>query len=177
MPAQSSTDPDHRRPSRASVALAPISHFDLKRLPPLLRRAWYGLNQAFRQRIAHLDLTPDQFSILRWLSEGDPQGLTQRALTDLMASDPNTITSTLSRMEQAGLIARHPHELDRRAHRVRLQAMGRRTFAKARQIALELQEQVLAALPVARRANFLKELETIADACATVAERAAKRKT
>ena len=39
-----------------------------KRLPVLLRRAWYGLNQAFRQRIAHLDLTPDQFCILRWLS-------------------------------------------------------------------------------------------------------------
>src|ERR1043166_7463798 len=81
-----------------------------KRLPVLLRRAWYGLNQAFRQRIAHLDITPDQFSILRWLNEGDPRGLTQRTLTDLMASDPNTITSTLSRMEAAGLITRQPHE-------------------------------------------------------------------
>ena len=79
-----------------------------KRLPPLLRHAWYGLNQGFRQRIAHLELTPDQFSILRGLSEGDPEGLTQRAISDLMASDPNTITSTLSRMENAGLITRHP---------------------------------------------------------------------
>ena len=85
---------------------APIP--EIKRLPVLLRRAWYGLNQAFRQRVAPLGLTPDQFSILRWLSEGDPRGLTQRTLTDLMASDPNTITSTLSRMESAGLIARHP---------------------------------------------------------------------
>jgi DNA-binding MarR family transcriptional regulator len=90
----------------------------------LLRRAWYGLNQAFRQRIAHLKITPDQFSVLRWLSEGDPLGLTQRAITDLMASDPNTITSTLSRMEAGGLITRQPHERDRRAHRVRLEAPG-----------------------------------------------------
>ena len=30
-----------------------------KRLPVLLRRAWYGLNQAFRQRVAHLGITPD----------------------------------------------------------------------------------------------------------------------
>ena len=30
------------------------------RFPLLLRRAWYGLNQAFRRRIVHLGITPDQ---------------------------------------------------------------------------------------------------------------------
>jgi len=138
-----------------------------KRLPVLLRRAWYGLNQSFRQRIAHLALTPDQFSILRWLSEGDPQGLTQRALTDLMASDPNTITSTLARMEKAGLIARQPHEKDRRARRVKLRPAGRRTFEKGRKIAMDLQGCVLTALPAARREKFLEDLEAIAAACGT----------
>jgi len=147
-----------------------------KRLPVLLRRAWYGLNQAFRQRVAHLDLTPDQFSILRWLSEGDPRGLTQRTLTDLMASDPNTITSTLSRMEAAGLVARQPHETDRRAHRVQLQSLGRETFEAARRSAQELQEQVLASLPPAARATFLASLETVANACASATERPSGRK-
>ncbi len=148
-----------------------------KRLPVLLRRAWYGLNQAFRQRVAHLRLTPDQFSILRWLSEGDPQGLTQRTLTNLMASDPNTITSTLSRMEKNGLIAREPHERDRRAHRVKLQPAGRRTFEKARRVAMELQEQVLSVLPAGQRAAFLAELETIAESCAALLEKSpAKRR-
>ena len=150
-----------------------------KRLPVLLRRAWYGLNQAFRQRVAHLGVTPDQFSILRWLSEGDPQGLTQRAITDLMASDPNTITSTLVRMEKSGLIARQPHERDRRAHRVKLQPTGRRTFEKARKAAVELQEQVLTHLPAHRRDAFLDELAAIADACANALEKplAKKRRT
>ncbi len=142
-----------------------------KRLPVLLRRAWYGLNQAFRQRIAHLGLTPDQFSILRWLSEDDPAGITQRRLTDLMASDPNTITSTLSRMEKSGLIARKPHELDRRAHRVKLLPAGRSTFEQARTVAMQLQEQVLAVLPQNRRALFLNELASIADACAAAVEK------
>ena len=142
-----------------------------KRLPVLLRRAWYGLNQAFRQRIAHLDLTPDQFSILRWLSEGDPRGMTQRAITDLMASDPNTITSTLVRMEKGGLVARTPHERDRRAHRVKLQPAGRRIVARARKIAMGLQEQVLAGLPLDRREIFLTELATIADACANALDK------
>ena len=147
-----------------------------KRLPVLLRRAWYGLNQAFRQRVAHLELTPDQFSILRWLSEGDPQGLTQRALSDLMASDPNTITSTLVRMEKSGLIAREPHERDRRAHRVTLKPAGRRSFEKARKAAVELQEQVLSILPDHRRDAFLDELAAIADSCAIASEKPPARK-
>ncbi len=160
---------------RASAAARPQSN-GRKRLPPLLRRAWYGLNQALRQRIAHLEITPDQFSILRWLTEGNPQGLTQRALTDLMASDPNTITSTLTRMERAGLIVREPHEIDRRAHRVRLQPAGRHAFEKARQVAIKLQEQVLTALPRARRLKFLEDLEAIAETCNAASERSPKKR-
>ncbi len=156
-----------------SEPIPPIPPATPKRLPVLLRRAWYGLNQSFRQRIAHLGLTPDQFSILRWLSEGNTQGLTQRALSDLMASDPNTITSTLSRMEKAGLIARQPHEQDRRAHRVKLQPVGRRAFEKARTVAMDLQDQVLTALPATRRGKFLEELEAIAEACGTALEKSA----
>jgi DNA-binding MarR family transcriptional regulator len=127
----------------------------------LLRRAWYSLNQAFRQRIQHLAITPDQFSLLRWLSEGDPRGVTQRHLTKQMASDPNTITSTLSRMERAGLVSRHPHETDRRAHRVRLEAAGVRVFEEAREIAVALQTSILDAIPTARREQFLADLEAV----------------
>lgn len=155
-----------------SAATAPT----LRRMPPLLRRAWYALNQAFRQRVAHLGITPDQFSILRWLREGDPAGLTQRQITDLMASDPNTITSTLARMEKSGLITRKPHERDRRAHRVQIRAEGRRVFEQASVQALELQTQVLAALPSDRRECFLEELEIVADACAAALEKPAPKR-
>ncbi len=138
-----------------------------RRLPPLLRRAWYSLNQTFRHRIAHLGITPDQFSILRWLIEGDARGLTQQALTDLMASDPNTITSILRRMEIAGLISRHTHESDRRARRVRIKPEGRRVFRDALKTAAELQASILNALPGTRRQGFLRDLERIANACAS----------
>ncbi len=47
-----------------------------RRLPLLLRRAWYGLNKAFRRRIAHLRITPDQFTVMRTLLE--KEGITQR---------------------------------------------------------------------------------------------------
>lgn len=162
--------------SDAAPSSESLTNAALKRLPVLLRRAWYGLNQAFRHRISPLGLTPDQFSILRWLSEGDPQGLTQRTLTDLMASDPNTITSTLARMEKSRLVTRVQHEHDKRANRVRLQPAGKRAFEKGRKLAMELQESVLEVLPATRRIKFLEELETIADACAATIEKSPLRR-
>src|SRR5256885_5050115 len=102
-------------PSPPRSAL-PIDSPARRRLPPLLRRAWYGLNQAFRRRIAHLGITPDQFTVMRTLLENE--GITQRELTRLMSSDPNTITSILDRMEKAGLVQRQSYERDRRARRI-----------------------------------------------------------
>src|SRR5438876_9151692 len=98
----------------------PIDAPERRRLPLLLRRAWYGINQAFRRRIAHLGVTPDQFTVMRTLLEGDARGISQRELTYLISSDPNTVASLLERMEAAGLLKRNQHEKDRRAHRIRL---------------------------------------------------------
>ncbi len=138
----------------------------MRRLPPLLRRAWYSLNQEFRQRIAPLGITPDQFSILRWLSEGTPSGLTQTELTQQMASDPNTIAATVRRMESAGLVTRPRHETDKRARRVKLTEDGEQAFRSAQSIAENLQVSVLAELPQPDADHFLELLEKVADACA-----------
>jgi DNA-binding MarR family transcriptional regulator len=141
-----------------------------RRLPPLLRHAWYSLTQAFRRRLAPVGITPDQFTTLRWLVECDAKGPTQRELAQLMSSDANTITSLLGRMEEAELIERVPHETDRRANRVRLKAKGKRAYQKARKIAIELQSAVLKTLPAADRHRFLAQLEAVAEACRTVAD-------
>lgn len=146
-----------------------------RRLPILLRHAWYGLNQAFRRRIAHTGVTPDQFTVMRTLLEGDPKGLTQRELTVRMASDPNTIASLLERMAANGLLERKPHERDRRAHRIRLLAPGRRKYKEVREIAVALQEDALAGLPEAAREPFLEQLNIVAEACRLAADEAPKR--
>lgn len=146
-----------------------------RRLPPLLRRAWYGLNQAFRRRIAHLGITPDQYSILRWLSEGDRRGLTQREITDLMAADANTVAAIVGRMEKIGLIGREVHEADRRAHRVQLTTAGRRKFVAARRIAAGLQDEIFAALPAGQLDTFLGQLEIVAGACQQAVEASRRR--
>ena len=144
---------------------------DRRRLPPLLRRAWYGLNQAFRRRIARTGATPDQFTVLRTLLEGDPEGLTQRELAERMASDPNTIASLLERMEATGLLERKAHERDRRAHRIRLKPPGRRKYLQLRAIAVDLQSEVLSSLPEGKREEFLEHLAAVADGCRAAAEK------
>jgi DNA-binding MarR family transcriptional regulator len=148
----------------------PVDSPKRRRLPPLLRRAWYGLNQAFRRRIAHTGVTPDQFTALRTLLEGDPLGLTQRDLTQLMSSDPNTVASLLERMEGAGWIERQPHESDRRAYRIRLLPAGREKYETCRELAQSLQTEVLAVLAENEREHFLEQLEQVSSACRQVAD-------
>ena len=107
-------------PSRTTPL--PIDSPERRRMPILLRRAWYGLNQAFRRRVAHLQLTPDQFTAMRTLLEGDENGMVQSELVSQMSSDPNTVAALLDRMEENGLVRRRKHETDRRANRTQTTA-------------------------------------------------------
>ena len=136
-----------------------------RRLPVLLRRAWFSLNQTFRRFSAQAGITPDQFTVLRTLAESEPRELTQHDLAEKMSSDPNTITSLLARMEEGGLIERKADPADRRARRILLQPGGRRKYERARPFAVDLQARILRSLPDRRRAVFLRELEIVADAC------------
>jgi DNA-binding MarR family transcriptional regulator len=156
------------RRSNPPPAALPIDSPERRRLPILLRRAWYSLNQAFRRRVAHLGITPDQFTVLRTLLEN--QGITQRRLTELMSSDPNTVASLVERMERAGLITRRPHAQDRRAYCIELRAAGERAYREARRIAIELQTSLLSVLAESQRETFLEQLALVADACHAAAE-------
>src|SRR5437868_3210339 len=145
------------RKSRATGAPS-IDAPERPRLPPLFRRAWYRLHQAFRRRIVHLGITPDQFTVMRTLLEGDSHGMTQRELTTAMSSDPNTVASLLHRMEEAQLIVRQPHEQDRRAHRIHLRPNGRVKYAAARAIPVDFHTEVRSGLPDKGREIILRNL-------------------
>ncbi len=153
----------------------PIDSPERKRLPLLLRRAWYGLNQAFRRQISHAGATPDQFTALRTLCEGDTVGLTQSELTRAMSSDPNTVASLLERMENNGWLERKPHETDRRAKRILILPAGREKYAELRNCAADLQGELLTTLPAERRDAFLEELAKVADACHSAAQEAGRK--
>lgn len=161
------------RKIESGADVLPIDSPERRRLPPLLRRAWYSLNQAFRRRVSHLQITPDQFTALRVLHEHP--SLTQRQLTELMSSDPNTVASLVERMETNGLVQRCDHPTDRRAHHLKLLAKGKKTYTAAREIALELQSTVLTALPEEERDAFLENLAKVADAARVAADASATK--
>jgi DNA-binding MarR family transcriptional regulator len=154
-----------RQPSRPVPPPAPVDAPTRRRLPILLRQAWFSLNQTFRRRLAHAGVTPDQFTALRTLMEHEPQGLTQSGLTRLIASDPNTIGALVERMEGAGWITRVRHEQDRRAIRLRLSPKGREIYERVRQIAIALQTEVLAGWTQRKREQFLEDLADVAQRC------------
>lgn len=153
-----------------SETTIPLDAPDRRRLPPLLRKAWYGLNQVFRRRIRGHGATPDQFTILRLLRERAPEGVSQRDLCEAMSSDPNTMAALLSRMEEQELVERRADARDKRTRRVTATAKGKTLFKKLRAIALTLQGDVLNAIPEERREQFLSDLDTVAEACRQLAD-------
>ena len=163
-----------KKKARAPAAL-PIDAPSRRRLPILLRHAWYSLNQTFRRRLAHTGVTPDQFTALRTLFEHGTSGMKQSDLTRLLASDPNTIAALVERMERCGWIARAPHEKDRRANRLRLLPAGQRQYAAVRAIAVALQAEVLAPWSEKEREQFLENLARVSERCLALARLPGKR--
>lgn len=164
-------EPTGKSDNRSAESSLPVDSPERRRLPLLLRRCWFNLNQTFRRRIAHTGVTPDQFTVMRTVLEGNPKGLTQSALTQLMSSDPNTIASLLERMETLGFVERKTHEKDRRAYRITIKPQGKRKYEEVREIAIVLQMEILAVLPQDKREEFLKHLALVADACRLAAEK------
>jgi DNA-binding MarR family transcriptional regulator len=162
--------PRRKQPASPASRHSPVDAPDRRRLPILLRHAWFSLNQTFRRRLAHTGVTPDQFTALRTLTEHDPQGLTQSGLTRLIASDPNTIAALVERMESMGWITRVRHERDRRAYRLRLTPAGRKQYERVRQIAIALQTEVLAGWTEEKRDEFLEDLACVSERCRTAAK-------
>ncbi|ACU38723.1 MarR family winged helix-turn-helix transcriptional regulator [Actinosynnema mirum] len=91
-----------------------------------LSAALVSLVRAHRNYAAELlrehGLHPGQELLLMSLFERD--GQTQSELLDTVGIDPSTVSKSLSRMQQAGLVAREPTAEDRRVLRVRLTAAG-----------------------------------------------------
>jgi len=166
---RSARKPGASRPARGGSAKrtdgAPPALNGPPRLPQLLRRAWHGLNQAFRHRIARAGVTPDQYTVLRILSENSGVCLTQGWLVEAMSSDPNTIASLLRRMERQGWLSRLAHPHDARARCLKLRPAGAVLFARLRRVAESLQQRVLAPIPAGQRLGFLEQLRAVSEAC------------
>jgi DNA-binding MarR family transcriptional regulator len=105
-----------------------------------LRKAYLSFHRRANAEILNAGVTADQFVLLSVLVR-EP-GLTQIAIVERTASDPNTVAAILRLLEQRGLVRRETHARDRRARCAFLTAEGRRVQRHAARAV----EPVLAAL-------------------------------
>ncbi len=113
-----------------------------------------------------LGLTAAQFNVINILSD-QPEGMSQRALGDLLLVDRSNVTGLLDRMEKAGWVRRKDHPEDRRVYLITLTPAGRALWAKAHALYQQVIEQVTAGVPekrLAECADTLQGLEQAASA-------------
>jgi DNA-binding MarR family transcriptional regulator len=107
------TSPSDRRPSAAGGGRLSFAIFALARAH---RAHAAGL-------LRDLGLHPGQELLLMRLFDRD--GQTQSELLDAVGLDHSTVSKSLRRMQEAGLLTREPAEHDRRVQLVRLTDQGR----------------------------------------------------
>jgi DNA-binding MarR family transcriptional regulator len=72
-----------------------------------------------------------------------------------MGIDPSAMVTLIDELESAGLAERRRRPHDRRAWEIAITPKGRRTLARARRVATNVEDEVLGGLTVAERTQLL----------------------
>ncbi|MER5334322.1 MarR family winged helix-turn-helix transcriptional regulator [Micromonospora sp. NPDC002717] len=124
----------------------------------MLSWASHALMAEHAAGLAELGISPRAHCVLLKARAG---GLTQRQLGELCGIDKTTMVVTLDQLETAGLARRRPSPSDRRARLVEVTEEGEKVLDQAQRIAARIQDDVLAALPEADRAVFLRSIASL----------------
>jgi DNA-binding MarR family transcriptional regulator len=115
----------------------------------LLARMGHVAAKQFSGRLEELGLTTRMWGALNVL---DAEGaITQQTLGKCTGIDPSSMVSTIDDLEAAGLVERHQHPSDRRAHALHLTDEGRAVLSRGRQLARQAQEDLLTPLTTDER--------------------------
>ncbi|MBW5484197.1 MarR family transcriptional regulator [Streptomyces bambusae] len=114
----------------------------------------------FAERVGDLGLTPADVGLLRMIA-GRP-GRSQRALAEDLGVVPSRVVTLIDSLEGKGLVERRRSAEDRRNHELHLTAEGRRTLGAVSRKAAAHEDDLLAALDPAQRAQLLDLLERVA---------------
>ncbi len=122
----------------------------------LFFRLWRASHTRIAEALDSIGLTPALFGVLNVLGARD--GVIQQEIAKSMGIDPSTMVSLIDELERAGLAARRPHPKDRRAREVSITAKGRRTLETCRQMAMQVEDEVLGGLTPGDRRQLLELL-------------------
>jgi MarR family transcriptional regulator for hemolysin len=126
----------------------------------LLSRASQALTTELTAALAKAGLSPRAHCVLSTAMTGE---YTQTALAQAVGLDKTTMVVTIDELEAAGLAERRPAAGDRRARVIGVTKAGRRKVARAREIMVEVQAEVLDSLPTRERALLLESLTRLVE--------------
>jgi MarR family transcriptional regulator, lower aerobic nicotinate degradation pathway regulator len=136
------------------MAIKPSSEVDVAEFAgQLFFRLWRASHARTAEVLETIGLTPPLFALLNVL--GARKGAIQQEIGSAMGIDPSTMVSLIDQLESAGLAQRRPHPKDRRAREVVITPKGRRVLKQARQLAVQVEDDVLRGLNGAERRQLL----------------------
>jgi MarR family transcriptional regulator, lower aerobic nicotinate degradation pathway regulator len=127
----------------------------------LFFRLWRVTHVSTAEALDSLGLTTALFALLNVL--GTREGAIQQELGAAMGVDPSTMVSLIDQLEAAGLAKRRPRPTDRRAREVVITTKGRRVLEQSRQLAMQVEDDVLRGLSNAERRQLLMLLRRALD--------------
>jgi DNA-binding MarR family transcriptional regulator len=127
----------------------------------LFFRLWRVTHTRFAEALESLGLTTALFALLNVL--GAHEGAIQQEIGAAMGIDPSTMVSLIDQLEAAGLAKRRPRATDRRAREVALTPKGRRVLEQARELALQVEDDVLCGLDAGERQQLVALLRRALD--------------
>ena len=119
----------------------------------LFFRLWRASHTRTAELLDSIDLTTALFALLNVL--GAREGTIQQQLSSDMGIDPSAMVKLINELEEAGLAERRRRPNDRRAWEVVITATGRRTLERARRLATQVEDEILAGLSVTDRRQLL----------------------
>ena len=118
----------------------------------LISRLGVYASKQFADRLATVGLSPRMWGAMNMLDhEGD---VTQQQLGRAIGMDPSSMVSTIDELEAKGWVERRRHPTDRRAYALHITDAGRETLTRARRLAGGAQNELLAPLDDAERAQL-----------------------
>lgn len=119
------------------------------------------LAQCLENALARYGITPGQWNALNQLDKRGP--LSQRALADALQRKPATITRSIDKMEEMGLVERVPDATDRRANVIVLRPAARDLLERIQPDAVDLADRMREGISDEELALLFRLLDTVYD--------------
>lgn len=119
----------------------------------LFFRLWRASHTRTADALGSVGLTPALFALLNVL--GTRGGSIQSELSSDMGIDPSAMVKMIDELEGGGLAERRRRPSDRRAWEVTITPKGRRTLKRARELVIQVENEVLGGLSAGDRRDLV----------------------